>query len=54
MIHAEPSFELYAILLDLGCWLRAHIVLSGTVETVQAGKQNISSSTRLGVARPQG
>ena len=32
MMHAEPSFALYALLLDPGCCLRAHTVLSGTVD----------------------
>ena len=32
MMHVEPSFVLYALRLDPGCCLRAHTVLSGTVE----------------------
>ena len=35
MMHVEPSFVRYALLLDPG--LRAHIVLSGTVELVEPG-----------------
>ena len=40
MVHVEPSFVLYARLLDLGCCLRAHTLLSGTVERVEPAKKN--------------
>ena len=29
MLHVGPSFVLYALLLDLGCCLKAHIELDG-------------------------
>ena len=32
MLHAGPSFVLYALLLDPGCCLRAHFELDGQVE----------------------
>ena len=35
MMHVEPSFVLYALRLDPGFCLRAHAVLSGTVEPVE-------------------
>ena len=37
MMRVEPSFVLYA--LDLGCCLRAHTVLSETVEPVEPEKK---------------
>ena len=39
MMHVEPSFVLYALLLDPGCCLRAHTVLSGTVELLSQKKK---------------
>ena len=35
MMHVEPSFVVYALRLDLGCCLRAHIVLCTTGEPMQ-------------------
>ena len=35
MMHVEPSFVFYALLLDSGCCLRAHAVVIGTVEPVE-------------------
>ena len=40
MLHVEPSFVLYALLLDLGCCLRAHTVLNGTVELIEPEKKS--------------
>ena len=37
MMHVEPSFVLYALLLDPGCCLRAHTVLIEPVEPVELG-----------------
>ena len=39
MINVEPSFVLYALLLDPGCCLRAHITLFGLVEPGEKKKQ---------------
>ena len=36
MTNAEPSFVLYALLLDPGCCLRAHFVL---IELVEPGQK---------------
>ena len=36
----EPSFVLYALLLDPGCCLRAHNVLIGTAEPAEPGGKN--------------
>ena len=38
MMHVEPSFVLYALLLDPGCCLRAHIILSEIVGLVKQKK----------------
>ena len=37
MTNVEPSFVLYALFLDLGCCLRAYIIL---IELVEPGKKN--------------
>ena len=42
MMHVEPSFVLYALLLDPGCRLRAHTVLIGTVEPVELEEKKTS------------
>ena len=41
MINVEPSFVLYALLLDPGCCLRAHIILMKLVEP--EGKKKIDA-----------
>ena len=40
MMHVEPSFVLYALLLDPGCCLRAHTVLIEPVEPVEPEGEN--------------
>ena len=47
MMHVEPSFVLYALLLDPGCCLRAHTVLSGTVEPVNKQQSNTGTQFAL-------
>ena len=42
MTNVEPSFVLYALLLDPGCCLRAHIILIKLVEP--GGKKRIATS----------
>ena len=39
MINVEPSFVLYALLIDLGCCLRAHIILIKLVEPEEKKKK---------------
>ena len=39
MINVEPSFVLYALLLDPGCCLRAHIIPIGIVEPEEKEKE---------------
>ena len=52
MINVEPSFVLYALLLDPGCCLRAHIILIELVEPEKKKKNLLSrrgkKSTPLG------
>ena len=44
MINVEPSFVLYALLLDPGCCLRAHIAL---IEPVEPGEKKIGACTNM-------
>ena len=44
MINVEPSFVLYALLLDPGCCLRAHIILIELVEP-EGEKKGIPPAT---------
>ena len=46
MMHVEPSFVLYALLLDPGCCLRAHTVLIDTVEPAEPEKRSPMQSVR--------
>ena len=38
-MHVEPSFVLYALLLDPGCCLRAHTVLNRIFGVVELDKK---------------
>ena len=38
-MHAEPSFVLYALLLDPGCCLRAHTVRSELLNLLSRGRE---------------
>ena len=50
MTNVEPSFVLYALLLDPGCCLRAHITL---IELVEPEEKNISLLHGVGFGGPR-
>ena len=46
MMHVEPSFVPYALLLDLGCCLRVNIVLIKLVELVEPEEEKNAIGAR--------